>query len=236
MPVPEHRVRCFTLVEIIVAMAIMMLVAMILGSAGATFYQGYERSVKAASRLKRNMAIDRIWDNEIRNMVPFKWLDADNQSRLVFAGDSDHLLFTALRRCHGNDPGALVFVKLEVIDEHLVATTSFYPLLPWEENDSDGQFDDSRQDIIREVIAEDVRAISFRYAEQSTGNDTNPIEWLDYWDEDDHPSLPLAVQMTVEFTDDSSEVWLRRVAGSACGSTFGNRDLPSQASSSGGSR
>ena len=51
---------------------------------------------------------------------------------------------------------------------------------------------------------------------------------MEYWDEDEHNAIPLAIQMKVEFLDETSEVWLRRVAGVSHASTFGNRDLPDE--------
>ena len=221
------RRRPFTLIEIVVAMAIMMLIAMILGSAGAAFYNSYNRCSKISDKLDRYMAIDRIWDNCVRNIIPFEWLDSEGTLRFVFLGEEERLLFTSLRRCYEHDPGSLIFIKLEVTDNCLVASTSFYPMLPWEEDIDENNFDDSVQEVTREVLATNVKSVSFKYAEQNTGEDAqSPLEWVEYWDEDEHNAIPLAIQMKVEFLDETSEVWLRRVAGVSHASTFGSRELP----------
>lgn len=214
--------RNFTLIEMVVAMAVMVVVAMIIGTASATFYNAYVRSARSINRLETCLAIDRIFDSLIRNAIPFKWVDDENASRFVFEGNNDSLLFTALRRIYGRDSSAILFVRLLVEDGQLIAEYSNSPILPWsEEND---------QGIEREVIAKNIAAITFEYAEF---DEEEGIEWLDVWEEDEHDALPLAIRMTVEWTDGRKEYWLRRLAGIARDSTFGQRQQTSTDSLSG---
>ena len=214
--------RNFTLIEMVVAMAVMVVVAMIIGTASATFYNAYQRSTRSISRLETCLAIDRIFDSLIRNAIPFKWMDDENASRFVFEGNNDSLLFTALRRTYGKDSSAIIFVRLLVEDEQLIAEYSNSPILPWiEEND---------QGIEREIIAKNIAAITFEYAEF---DEEEGIEWLEVWEEDEHEALPLAIRMTVEWTDGRKEYWLRRLAGIAKDSTFGQRQQSSNDSLSG---
>ena len=203
----------FTLVELVCAMLVMMVVALIIGTAGSSFYNGYRRSAGAAAKLKERMAIDRVWDSALTNMLPFKWKDENNESRYVFEGKSDELLLTALRRVYGNDPSALVFIKFKVEDDKLIAEYSDYPFLPWEE-------DEPSAVTRKEVIAENISHISFQYADR---DDANEIEWLEEWNEEEHANLPLAVRMTVEWKNGVKEYWLRRTCGVNYNSTFGNR-------------
>ena len=203
----------FTLVELICAMLVMMVVALVIATAASSFYNGYRRSVTAAEKLKERMAIDRIWDTTIANMLPFKWKDENEESRYVFSGKSDELLVTTLRRVYGSDPSALLFIRLKVEDEKLVAIYSDYPLLPWEE-------DEPSAVTKREVIAEEVAAISFQYADR---DEDNELEWLEEWEEEEHSNLPLAIRMTVEWRNGTKEYWLRRTCGVSYNSTFGNR-------------
>ena len=218
----------FTLIELVVAMAIMIVVALIIATAGHTFYNAYTRSLKASEKLKTYMAIDRIWDTCVRNMVPFKWKDDENVSRLVFEGTEETLLFTALRRAHGDDPNGLIFIKLEVENSKLVARSSFYPMRFWLEDDV------TDQKIEKEIIAEKVKAITFEYAE--AGSENGEIEWLESWEEDEHAAIPLAVRMKVEFLDGTVEYWLRRTAGVDARSTFGYRETVTDNISSVGTR
>ena len=223
MRTPAKRLRRnpFTLVEIVVAMAIMTVVALIIGSASAIFYNSYRRSVQSGERLREYLAIDRVCDTGIRNMVPFRWRDSDNESRFVFSGETERLLFTALRRADGDAPSALVFIRLRLEEDKLVACYSFYPRPPWDEEYQE----DDPESFDREVLATGVSAVSFQYAEVGeTENDE--IEWLDEWDEDEHAAIPLAIRMTLEWKDGRREYWLRRTGGSSLHSTYGYRQGP----------
>lgn len=195
-----------------IAMGLLVVVALIVGTASATFYNGYRRSVKTTERLKAYQSIDRVMDGNVRNLIPFQWLDEDtNESRFVFEGEADTLHFTALRRTYGNDRGAFLFVRLKVEDDELVAEYSSYPRLPW--------LEEGKQEYHREVLAKNVRSVRFLYFDLV--NDELEVE--ETWEEDDHDNLPLAIQMTVEWADGSSEQWLRRIAGAGSNSTFGVR-------------
>ena len=218
----------FTLVEMVVAMAIMMMVAMIVGSAGKLFYDSYSGAQRAAARLKEYMAIDRLWDGAVRNAVPFKWKDEEGVSRFVFSGENDTLMFTSLRRADGDAPGALVFIRLRLEEDELVAYYSYYPRPPW-----DDEYNENPEFFTREVIASNVAAVSFQYAETSESEEAE-IEWFDEWDEDEHAAIPLAIRMTVEWKDGRKEYWLRRTAGNSLHSTFGKRLPPSESNVSKG--
>ena len=158
--------------------------------------------------------------------MPFKWNDEENTSRFIFEGNADSLLFTALRRTYGKDSGGLIFVRLLVEDEELIAEYSSSPILPWSESEDP-------QGIEREVLARNIASISFQYAEF---DEENGIEWLETWEEDEHEAIPLAIRMTVEWTDGRKEYWLRRVAGIAKESTFGYREQVTSDSQTGQSR
>ena len=214
----EHS---FTLVEMVVAMAVMLMVAMIIGSAGKIFHDGYNRAVRATGRLREYTAIDRIWDGAVRNAVPFEWTDEEEgTSRFVFEGEPDTLMFTALRRADGDTPGALIFIRLRLEEEELVAYYSYYPRPPW-----DDQYDEDPDGFSREIVAANVASISFQYAEEGDSDEAE-IEWYDSWDEDEHNAIPLAIRMTVEWKDGRKEYWLRRTAGSSLHSSFGYRQAP----------
>ena len=214
-PCRKSRKHSFTLVEMVVAMAILVVVATIIGTASAAFYNGWQRAVKYTEKLKTSQAIDRMMDQCVRNLIPFKWRDENNSERFVFEGDYDSLHFTTLRRSLPGDRGALLFIRLRLEDGNLIAEYSEYPRLPWEEEGS--------QEYTREVLAGNVKSISFLYAEK---NSDDEIEFLDLWEEDYHEAVPLAIQLTVEWNDGSTERWLRRTAGASANSTYGRRQTP----------
>lgn len=207
----------FTVIELVVAIAILVMVATIIGMAGASFYQAYERSLRVTAKLKNFMAIDNLMDTHIRNMIPFKWKDEEGTSRLLFDGEENRIMFATLRRSYGDRPGALLFIRVFVEEEKLIAEYSPYPRFPWSEEG------DESMPVTREVIAENIQQVTFLYAETSTEN-SNAVDFLTEYREEENSVLPLAVLMKVEFTDGSTEQWLRRVAGVSRDSTFGIRE------------
>ena len=217
----------FTLIELVVSIAILIVIAGIVGVSGAAFYNGYERSQRVTNHLKMLMAIDNLMDTHIRNMIPFKWKDEEGNSRLLFDGEENRIFFTTLRRSYGDRPGALIFVRVFVEDEKLIAEYSPYPRMPWLEED------DESMPMTREVLAENVLQVTFNYAEKSTEND-EAVDFLEEFREEENSVLPLAVLMKIEFVDGSKEQWLRRVAGVSKNSTFGYRPAPEKQSENNG--
>ena len=217
---PNNRIRCFTLVELVAAMAIMIFVALIIGTASAAFYNAWRRSVRVTDRLKVRQNIDRIMDTCVRNMIPFSWKNEDNEEQVVFMGSREEMFFTARRRAAEGDNSAYLFIRLKLNEkQQLVAEYHTLPRFPWQE--------EGTYEMKREVLADNIISISFLYASL---NDEEII-WDEDWEEYDPEAaqddktdilqIPLAVQMTVEWQDGTREVWLRRTAAVSRYSRFG---------------
>ena len=216
----SFRRSCFTLIELIISMGILMAVTGIVAMASKSFYDGYERSAKVTRRLKEYMAIDNLMDVHVRNLIPFEWKDDNGNSRFVFSGEEHKLHFTTLRRSYGKRAGSLIFIRIFVEENQLIAEYSTLPRLPWKEDDEENM------PYEREVIAENVEEITFSYAEKAAEDedeDGTGISWKENWPEDEHAAPPLAIRMHLKWSDGTSEYWLRRVAGVAKDSTFGTR-------------
>ncbi len=212
----SSKISRFTLIELVVSIALLMVVAAVTAMSGAAFYNGYQRSLRVTEELKELMAIDNLMDTHIRNLIPFKWRDDEGVSRLIFNGEENELFFATLRRSYGKRPGALLFIRIFVEDGELIAEYSPYPRLPWlEENDDNMPWE-------REVIARNVSEVTFAYAETSTETEGS-VEFLETYLEEEISSPPLAVKMTVQWQNGRKEQWLRRVAGSSANSSFGVR-------------
>lgn len=198
----------FTLVELLSAMAILVLVS----TASAAALYGYHRShgkvAKISERLERNRKIDKVAEL-MGNMIPFSWSAASEDGRtLLFEGSENELFFTAMRLPDNQGRGAIVFVRLYVDDENrLVCDYSNTPVLPWdEEAEMPGAMKTA-------VLAENVEALTMRYGEY---NEDDQIDWLEIWDQDDDDyrnRMPAAVGFTVEFADGEKLSYLRRTAG-----------------------
>lgn len=219
----KHR---FTLVELIAALAVMGFVALIIGTASVSFYNSWKISVRQTGMLGEYQKIDMVMDTLVRNMIPFNWPDADNEtdSDLLFRGERDEMMFSALRRSYRGDTGGLLFVRLRLEDGKLTADYSPYPRFPWQEKD------DPDMPWEKEVLAEGIRSLTFLYADR-TENGT--VEWLEEWDREEKKVPPIAVRMTIVREDGTEESWLRRTAGSSASSVYGDRmEVSANASSS----
>ena len=209
------RRRCFTLMELVAATGIMLSVAGIIAFASRSFFRALTSAERVSAKLQVYLNIDQVMDGCFRNMIPFNWetTDENDDTFQVFLGEEDYIHFTTLRRSYDDVGGNLFFVRVYVDDhtDELVAEYSKFPRLPWYEDDDDLMPYD------REVLATDVDRISFLYA----GNNGGTVLWLEEWDREEYDFIPLAVQMTVEWKDGTTEQWLRRTAASGSNSVYG---------------
>ena len=204
MTTRTKRIRAFTLLEVVVATSLLALVGMLIAMSVSSFQRSWEHGRRIASRLERNLAIDRIAETVIRSMVDFRWPNKEEGSDdLVFLGEADELWVTALNRSYGGK-SAFRFARLYLEGDELLCDYSDTPFLPWVELKD--------QLYSTEKIASGVSAITFRYA---TENDDGELEWEETWDTDEHDGLPLAVQMKIEWQDGTTQYWLRRQAGTS---------------------
>lgn len=211
-----RRQAGFTLLEVIVATGILALLGLLIGMSVNTFHRSYMQAQKVGNELQRNQVIDRLVDSYFVNAIPFEWDDENLETHYVFSGLPDELYLTSIRRAYAKDASAIWFIRLYCEDGTLKCDYSAFPLLPW--------IDLEDQNFTTEVIATGVNSISFLYAEKKD----DEIEWLEEWVEEDHDGIPLAIQITVEWTDGTKERWLRRTAGASSNSTFGDREEPSE--------
>jgi hypothetical protein len=200
--------------ELVVAISIMMVIAGIIAMASRSFFRALASAERVSAQLQVYLNIDQVMDGCFRNMIPFNWETSENDDTFqVFMGEQDMIHFTTLRRSYDDVGGNLFFVRVYV-DNHtneLVAEYSKFPRLPWLEDDDDLMPYD------REVLAENVDNISFLYA----GAQDNTVIWLEEWDRELYDFIPMAVQMTVEWENGTTEQWLRRTAASGGNSVYG---------------
>ena len=209
------RRRCFTLMELVAAAGIMLSIAGIIAFASRSFFRALASAERVSAQLQVYLNIDQVMDGCFRNMIPFNWetTDENDDTFQVFLGEEDWIHFTTLRRSYDDVGGNLFFVRVYVDDktDELVAEYSKFPRLPWYEDDEDIMPYD------REVLATNVDRVSFLYA----GQQDSAVIWVEEWNRDNYDFIPLAVQMTVEWKDGTTEQWLRRTAASGGNSVYG---------------
>jgi prepilin-type N-terminal cleavage/methylation domain-containing protein len=217
------RRRAFTLLEIIVAVAVFSLTLTVLYSFGSQTTKSWGKIRRSQHQFGELMALDRTFDNMLTNAIPFLWPAPDKnvagQETLVFAGRSDSLLLATLHRVsQEKTEGAIRFVHLSVQDGELLARYAPRPFWDWDEVSDLGTVS---------VLAKGVDHVFFQYADFSPDPSDEwgqRLEWTTEWDTDeDNPreEIPLAIMVTVVWQDGRTESWLRRTAGTAYRERFG---------------
>ncbi len=190
------------MLEVVVATTLLGMVGLLIAMSAGSFQRSWERGQRAAKQLERDLAMDRIAETLLRSMVDFRWPNKETSTNdLVFSGESDELYLTALNRSYGGK-SAFRFARLYLNGDTFCCDYSDTPLLPWLELKD--------QSFITEKIVSGVSSVTFKYA---TEDENGELTWADQWDTDENDTLPLAIQMTIEYQDGTRQRWLRRRAG-----------------------
>ena len=104
------KVRQFTLLEVMVASAVLLLLAMVLLAASNEVTKSWRRLVNEQDRFSDLLAVDRTLDGVLTNVLPFRWRDDENQERPAFLGEP-HRLRLAYRHPFNQpaDAGTCIF-------------------------------------------------------------------------------------------------------------------------------
>jgi len=204
----------FTLIEVVVALAIFATVMTLAGAGLSASVRSWEKVGRAKDRLAERVAIDSLANNVIRNAIPFTWPDSiSKKEKPVFKGERDSLRVASRRWMGSIAEGGILFVELSCRNGSLLARYSKIPIT--DATPEPGALSE-------EVIASGVERISFLYADR---NEREEIIWQESWDSEQNENLPLAIQMKIDWRDGRSEVWLRRTAGSGFRENFGLRKV-----------
>lgn len=197
------RARRFTLLELLVAFAILVLLLGVLFAGANAVTSSWTRLRAEQERFAEVMALDRTLDGILSSAVPFNWTDRDGETVPIFVGEHDGVHLAYLHRLNDMTDGAIRFVTLEAGDGYFRA---FYTERP--------RFvDDLEQEIRVSVLAEGVDRVVFRYADWA--EDDEDLQWVEQWDPDgERKEIPLAIMLTLYWLDGREETWLRRTAGS----------------------
>ena len=201
----------FTLIEVILAVLILMMVFLVAGTGLMVVQQTWVKSQKRSSRLKQLILIDKIVNTNFTNIIPFEWKDKNLKKREIFLGDPNKVTFATTHRLNIVREGSIRFVSIYMENNNLIVSYSNTPILYW---------DDQITPQTTEVIAEGVSNVSFQYA------DLNPkkvLIWENNWDEKQRKNIPLAIQMTITWEDQTQTSWLKRTAGAGKYENFGRR-------------
>jgi len=206
----SKTINNFTLLEMVLAIAIFAMIMLTIGTGMFSIQQTWKKMTKKSKMVKTYQTLDRVFDTAFRNCIPFSWSNDNFQKKSVFVGNNDECTIAYIHRITNSSGGGIRFLKLYLENDNLIAAYRKIPTLYWEENETGLQ---------KEVLASDIKAISFLYANR----EDNEIAWIDDWNEENNQNIPLAIQITVEWQNGNREQWLRRTAGAGKFESFGKR-------------
>lgn len=202
----KRRVACFTLIEMVLAVAVFTTAMILCGGILFVVQQSWNSLQRNNEQLALRLRLDRIVDLAFRNAVPFFWPDETGFSRPVFRGRNDSIRLAYLHRINGANESGIRFLELSCEKDRLLARYRQYPLL--EQNEGESR---------TEAIAEAVQKISFQYAWRRQGE----IVWVENWDEEQEQAYPAAIRLKIHLADGTELRYLRRTAGNSFNSSYG---------------
>ena len=120
--------RHFTLIEIIVAFAILSLIATLTGTVLFSVQQSWSKVKENTALLEDMVKLDRIANNVFRNAIPFHWPDENNKNKQIFKGRSDSLRLAYLHRINSEHENGIRFIELFLHENKLVTKYRDYPM------------------------------------------------------------------------------------------------------------
>ena len=177
-------VRGFTLIEVVLALAIFALMGGILYGAFSLGHSAVEKSEANSTRNQKQRAIADLLGNYIRSTFPYK--ESAQDQAVFFAGESDGLTFvSAYSQAMGGRGMAMIHLsKEERGDDHgeALRIEETAPVRVSEENALPGQS-------LGVTFEGDMRAVRFAYLDPQAEDDN----WEDRWDGRERHMLPRAV-------------------------------------------
>jgi len=185
----------FTLVEVVVAIAIMMLIAPLAIQGVRTGLETWNRLEQRAEIMDRARTAQRVVRKQISEALPVKRDGADAGEALFFRGSRNDIEFVANLPGHVSG-GGLFFNKIqtELVEDEKVLLLSVWPF---------GRIGGNEPDIERIILGKGVESIEISYFGAMSVRAR--AGWHDYWDNQIH--LPQRVRLRIVRDETRYHLW-----------------------------
>ncbi|BAU50062.1 general secretion pathway protein J [Sulfurifustis variabilis] len=197
-PIATGRAEGFTLVELLVALAVLGAAMTLLASAlwlGPRAWEAIEERTTAAHDARLAQLFLR---RQLEQAQPLAFLAADGEARVGFAGERRLLRFVSPLPAHVG-PGGMYWFTVEVAEDRgtsrLILRTELFQTEEWD------RFDPAAPESL--VLVEGLREAEFDYLGRAEP-DRPPPQWVSRWDREDE--LPRLVRLRLRFERAGADV------------------------------
>lgn len=175
----------FTLLELIIAFAILGLIMLIIGSSLRMGVRAWERGELIADDSQRLRILFERFSSEIRSLYPYQ-INKEGKRNMAFEGKPESLGFVT-SQVDVNWAGGFKWVSYSVNGGNLTVTEKIVP---------DKKLDESKG--IETILETGVSALKFEYY------DKNKDSWETSWDAKEKGILPDVIKVTINLKPDAS--------------------------------
>lgn len=170
----------FTLLELIVAMTILSLVAVLIGSGFRLALDSWKKGETETDWTQRLRVLSGNMSRQLKSAYPYK-MKVDDETKVLFEGDSDSVIFASA--FNDQSYGGFKWIRYSYKDGDFLYKEGLLPDKELTEKISGKE----------EIIDSDLEEVRFEYF--SSEDD----EWKESWDSED--GLPGAVRVKISYFD-----------------------------------
>ncbi len=192
----------FTLVELLVAISLFSLIALLLFSGFRFADRGWEVSKSQLAEIEQVRGLHQFLQQYLQSSYPLS-IQVDRQRQLVFEGDSQQLGFVANMPAHLGPPG-LYRLQIEIEEEAEKKALNLTRQLmhpDYEATGNDGLNKES-------TLIDNLEDIEFAYIAANSINQQQ--EWLSHWD--NPSSVPALVRVRLSLATSKTEFFIKPLA------------------------
>ncbi len=153
----------FTLLELIVAMTILSLVALMIGNGFRLGLDAWEKGEKETDATQRMRVLSGLLSQQIKSLYPYE-MEIEDEMVVLFKGESDSVMFVTTLT--DSSYGGFKWVRYSYKDDNLLYKEGLLPDKELMKKIADDE----------EIIDSNIEEVKFRYYSPDEG------EWKETWD------------------------------------------------------